>query len=81
MRYSNNGKINVPLYLLGGGLLVLATSLVLYLVNKTVNVGFIILGGILVLFRVNKERKENFTILGILCLIGIISGIILDIFM
>ena len=37
--------------------------------------------GILVLFKVNKERKENFTILGILCLIGIISGIILDIFM
>jgi len=37
--------------------------------------------GILVLFRVNKSKKENFTILGILYLVGIISGIILDIFM
>ena len=66
MRYSNNGKINVPLYLLGGGLLVLATSLVLYLVNKTVNVGFIILGVILVLFSgiaylfSNKREKKPY---------------------
>ena len=37
--------------------------------------------GILILFRVNKSRKENFTILGILYLVGVISGIILDIFM
>ena len=37
--------------------------------------------GILVLFRVNKSKKENFTILGILYLVGVISGIILDIFM
>ena len=37
--------------------------------------------GILILFRVNKSKKENFTILGILYLVGIISGIILDIFM
>lgn len=35
--------------------------------------------GILVLFRVNKSKKENFTILGILYLVGIISGIIIDI--
>ena len=37
--------------------------------------------GILILFRVNKSKKENFTILGILYLVGVISGIILDIFM
>ena len=37
--------------------------------------------GILVLFRVNKSKKENCTILGILYLVGVISGIILDIFM
>jgi len=37
--------------------------------------------GILVLFRVNKKQKENFTILGMLYLVGVISGIILDIFM
>ncbi len=34
--------------------------------------------GILILFRVNKNQKENFTILGIIYLVGIISGIILD---
>lgn len=34
--------------------------------------------GILILFRVNKSKKENFTILGILYLVGVISGIILD---
>ena len=34
--------------------------------------------GLLVLFRVNKSKKENFTILGILYLVGVISGIILD---
>ena len=37
--------------------------------------------GILILFRVNKSKKENFIILGILYLVGIISGIILDLFM
>ena len=37
--------------------------------------------GILVLFRVNKSKKENFTILGTLYLVGVISGILLDIFM
>lgn len=37
--------------------------------------------GILILFRVNKSKKENFTILGILYLVGVLSGIILDIFM
>lgn len=37
--------------------------------------------GILILFRVNKSKKENFTILGILYLVGVISGIILDLFM
>ena len=34
--------------------------------------------GILILFRVNKSKKENFTILGILYLVGVVSGIILD---
>ena len=37
--------------------------------------------GILILFRVNKSKKENFTILGILYLVGVISGITLDLFM
>ena len=37
--------------------------------------------GLLILFRVNKSKKENFTILGILYLVGVLSGIILDIFM
>lgn len=37
--------------------------------------------GILILFRVNKSKKENFTILGILYIVGVLSGIILDIFM
>lgn len=37
--------------------------------------------GILILFRVNKSKKENFTILGILYFVGVISGILLDIFM
>lgn len=56
----------------------------LYLEN-IISVGSMIAGllvnsgiGILVLFRVNKSKKENFTILGILYLVGIISGIILD---
>ena len=67
-----------------------ASSVVLtqvYLEN-IISVGSMIAGllvnsgiGILVLFRVNKEKKENFTILGILYLIGVISGIILDILM
>ena len=34
--------------------------------------------GILVLFKVNKDNKENLKILGILYLVGIISGIVLD---
>ena len=37
--------------------------------------------GILILFRVNKSQKENFTVLGILYLVGVLSGVILDIFM
>ena len=37
--------------------------------------------GILILFRVNKSKKENFTVLGILYLVGVLSGILLDIFM
>lgn len=67
-----------------------ASSVVLtqvYLEN-IISVGSMIAGllvnsgiGILVLFRVNKEKKENFTILGILYLVGVISGIILDILM
>lgn len=59
----------------------------LYLEN-IISIGSMIAGllvnsgiGILVLFRVNKEKKENFTILGILYLVGVISGIILDILM
>ena len=34
--------------------------------------------GVLILFRINKSKKENFTVLGILYLVGVISGIILD---
>ena len=37
--------------------------------------------GILVLFRVSKNKKDNFTILGILYLIGIISGILIEVMM
>ena len=37
--------------------------------------------GILILFKVNKEKKENFTILGILFFVGMISGIVIDLFM
>ena len=67
-----------------------ASSVILtqvYLEN-IISVGSMIAGllvnsgiGILALFRVNKSKKENFTILGILYLVGVISGIILDIFM
>ena len=67
-----------------------ASSVILtqvYLEN-IISVGSMIAGllvnsgiGILILFRVNKSKKENFTILGILYLVGVISGIILDIFM
>ena len=56
----------------------------LYLEN-IISVGAMVAGllvnsgiGILILFRVNKNKKENFTILGILYLVGILSGIILD---
>ena len=59
----------------------------LYLEN-IISIGAMIAGllvnsgiGILILFRVNKSKKENFTILGTLYLVGVISGIILDIFM
>lgn len=59
----------------------------LYLEN-IITIGSMIAGllvnsgiGILILFRVNKVKKENFTILGILYLVGVISGIILDILM
>ena len=34
--------------------------------------------GILVLFKLNKHMKQNFTIAGLLYLIGIISGLIID---
>ena len=34
--------------------------------------------GLLVLFKVNKNYKDNFKILGILYVVGIISGIVLD---
>ena len=67
-----------------------ASSVILtqvYLEN-IISIGSIIAGllvnsgiGILILFRVNKSKKENFTILGILYLVGVLSGIILDIFM
>ena len=56
----------------------------LYL-DKIITIGAMIAGllvnsgvGLLVLFKVNKNYKENFTILGILYIIGVISGIILD---
>ena len=59
----------------------------LYLEN-IISIGAMIAGllvnsgiGILILFRVNKSKKENFTILGTLYIVGVISGIILDIFM
>ena len=37
--------------------------------------------GILVLFRVNKNIKENLKILGLLYMIGVISGVIIDLIM
>lgn len=56
----------------------------LYLEN-IISIGSMIAGllvnsgiGILVLFKVNKDNKENLKILGILYLVGIISGIVLD---
>lgn len=56
----------------------------LYLEN-IITIGSMIAGllvnsgiGILILFRINKVKKENFTILGILYIVGVISGIILD---
>ena len=56
----------------------------LYLEN-IITIGSMIAGllvnsgvGLLVLFKVNKNYKDNFTILGILYVIGVISGIILD---
>ena len=67
-----------------------ASSVILtqvYLQN-IISVGSMIAGllvnagiGLLVLFKVNKSKKENFTILGILYLVGVISGIIIDIVM
>lgn len=58
----------------------------LYLEN-IISIGSMIAGvlvnsgiGVLILFRVNKSKKENFTILGIIYFIGVISGIILDLF-
>lgn len=59
----------------------------LYLEN-IITIGSMIAGllvnsgiGVLILFKINKSKKENFTILGILYFVGMISGIILDIFM
>lgn len=56
----------------------------LYL-EKIITIGSMIAGllvnsgvGLLVLFKVNKNYKENFEILGILYLVGVISGIVLD---
>lgn len=36
--------------------------------------------GLLVLFKVNKNYKDNISILGILYIVGVISGIFLDLF-
>lgn len=36
--------------------------------------------GLLVLFRVNHDRKENFKILGLLYGIGVVAGIVIDLF-
>ena len=36
--------------------------------------------GLLVLFRVNHDRKENFKILGLLYSIGVVAGIVIDLF-
>lgn len=58
----------------------------LYLEN-IITVGAMIAGllvnsgvGLLVLFKVNKNQKENLGLLGILYIVGVISGIILDLF-
>ncbi len=37
--------------------------------------------GLLVLFRVNHDKKENFKILGLLYGIGVVAGIVIDLFM
>lgn len=37
--------------------------------------------GLLVLFRVNHDRKENLKILGLLYLIGVVSGIVIELIM
>ena len=37
--------------------------------------------GLLVLFRVNHNRKENLSILGLVYLIGVISGILIELIM
>ena len=54
-------------------------------IEKIITIGSMIAGllvnagvGLLVLFKVNKNTKENFEILGILYVVGVISGIILD---
>ena len=36
--------------------------------------------GVLVLFRVNHNTKENFQIIGLLYFIGVVSGIVLELF-
>ena len=64
-----------------------ASSIILteLFLGKIITMGQMIAGllvnsgiGILVLFKVNKNVKENLKILGILYIIGITSGILLD---
>ena len=54
-------------------------------IERIITIGSMIAGllvnagvGLLVLFKVNKNTKDNFEILGILYVVGVISGIILD---
>lgn len=54
------------------GVVNLATMIAGLLVNSGIS--------LVVLFRVNKNVKENIKIIGLLYLIGVVSGIILDIF-
>lgn len=61
------------LYLDLNGAMSFGTMLAGFLVNAGV--------GLLVLFRVNHDKKDNLKIVGLLYLIGVASGIVLELFM
>lgn len=61
------------LYLDLNGAMSFGTMLAGLLVNAGV--------GLLVLFRVNHDKKDNLKIVGLLYLIGVVSGIVLELFM